>query len=60
VLISGRKQRMNPQMKKELKKRSVIEPVINHLKKDGKLGRNYLMSELGDKTNPLLVLQGTV
>jgi transposase, IS5 family len=36
---------MTPQMEKELKRRSAIEPVIGHMKTDGKLGRNYLMSE---------------
>ena len=45
---------MTPQMEKELKRRSAIEPVIGHMKTDGKLGRNYLMSELGDKINALL------
>ena len=54
VLISGRKRGMTPQMEKELKRRSAIEPVIGHMKTDGKLGRNYLMSELGDRINALL------
>jgi len=54
VLISGRKRGMTPQMKKELKRRSAIEPVIGHMKTDGKLGRNYLLGELGDKINALL------
>ena len=54
VLISGRKRGMTPQMEKELKRRSAIEPVIGHMKTDCKLGRNYLMSELGDKINALL------
>jgi IS5 family transposase len=44
---------MTPQMKKELKRRSAIEPVIGHMKTDGKLGRNYLLGELGDKINAL-------
>lgn len=45
---------MTPQMKKELKRRSAVEPVIGHMKADGKLGRNYLLGELGDKINALL------
>ena len=45
---------MTPQMKKELKRRSAVEPVIGHMKTDGKLGRNYLLGELGDKINALL------
>ncbi len=54
VLISGRRRGMTPQMKKELKRRSAVEPVIGHMKTDGKLGRNYLLGELGDKINALL------
>jgi transposase, IS5 family len=54
ILISGQKRGMTPQMKKELKRRSAIEPVIGHMKMDGKLGRNYLLGELGDKINALL------
>jgi transposase, IS5 family len=30
------------------------EPAIGHVKADGKLGRNYLLGELGDKINALL------
>lgn len=41
-------------MTKELKRRSAIEPVIGHMKAGGKLGRNYLLGELGDKINALL------
>ena len=54
VLISGRRQGMTPQMKKELKRRSAVEPVIGHMKTDGKLGRNYLLGTLGDTINALL------
>ena len=54
VLISGRRRGMTPQMKKELKGRSAVEPVIGHMKTDGKLGRNYLLGGLGDKINALL------
>lgn len=54
VLISGRRRGLTPQMKKELKRRNAIEPVIGHMKNDGKLGRNYLSGVLGDKINALL------
>jgi IS5 family transposase len=54
ILISGRRRGLTPQMKKELKRRSAIEPVIGHMKSDGKLGRNYLSGILGDKINALL------
>lgn len=54
VLISGSKRGLTAQMKKELKRRSAIEPVIGHMKSDGKLGRNHLLGALGDKINALL------
>lgn len=54
VFISGRRRGVTPQIKKELKRRSAIEPVIGHMKADGKLGRNHLLGELGDKVNALL------
>jgi hypothetical protein len=54
VLISGRRQGMTPQMKKELKRRSAVEPAIGHMKTDGKLGHNYLLGGLGDTINVLL------
>ena len=54
VLISGRRRGLTPQMKKELKRRSAVEPVIGHLKEDGKLGRNWLKGRIGDKINALL------
>jgi IS5 family transposase len=54
VLISGRRRGLTPQMKKELLRRNALEPVIGHMKTDGKLGRNYLLGKLGDKINALL------
>lgn len=53
VFKAGQK-RLAPQIKKEMKRRSAIEPVIGHLKNDGHLGRNYLKGTLGDKINAIL------
>ncbi len=52
-------------IKKELKRRSVVEAIIGHLKVDGPLGRNWLKRALGYKINVLLStvgqnLRGTV
>jgi IS5 family transposase len=41
-------------MKRELKRRSAIEPMIGHAKNDGRLGRNQLLGHHGDKINALL------
>lgn len=49
-------QRKRPaSLKRLLKRRSAIEPVIGHSKQDHGLGRNYLRGELGDQLNALLV-----
>lgn len=43
VYISGQKRGIKSRrLKKSLKRRQAIEPVIRHLKSDGHLGRNYL------------------
>ena len=54
VYRSGQKRGVFGTIKKELRRRSVIEPVIRHLKSDGRLGRNYLKGTLGDQQNALL------
>jgi IS5 family transposase len=45
-------------MKRELKRRSAIEPMIGHAKTDGRLGRNHLLGQDGDKINALLAAAG--
>ena len=57
VFKSGQK-RLPPQIKRELKRRSVIEAVIGHMKNDHHLGRNYLKGNLGDQMNSLLTAAG--
>jgi IS5 family transposase len=54
IFISGRKRGVTPQMKRELKRRSAIEPAIGYMKTDGKLDRNHLVGVLGNKINALL------
>ena len=60
VFISGRRRGMTPQMKGELKRRSAIEPVIGQMKAEGKLDRNYLAGELGEKSMPCCVELGII
>ncbi len=45
-------------LKRALKRRNAIEPVIGHLKNDGLLGRNYLKGEHGDALNAILAGAG--
>ena len=59
VFISGQKRGIKTQrLKRSLKRRQAIEPVIGHLKADGLLGRNYLKGTQGDQFNVLLSCAG--
>jgi len=53
VYISGRK--LSGTLKRLLRRRSAIEPVIGHLKQDHRMKRNYLQGKEGDQINALLV-----
>ena len=44
----------SPAQRRELKRRNAIEPVIGHMKSDGRLGRNFLKGALGDAMNAVL------
>jgi transposase, IS5 family len=54
VFRSGQKRGVFGTIKRELKRRSAIEPVIGHMKNDGHLGRNYLKGRHGDAANAVL------
>jgi IS5 family transposase len=58
VFISGQKRGVHGVIKRELKRRSAIEPVIGHLKDDGHLGRNFLKGRHGDRNNAVLSAVG--
>jgi transposase, IS5 family len=58
VFISGQKRRVTPKIKRELRRRSAIEPVIGHLKSEHRMGRNYLWHREGDATNAVLAAVG--
>jgi IS5 family transposase len=59
VYISGQKRGIRTQrLKRSLKRRQAIEPVIGHLKSDGLLGRNYLKGTEGDQMNVMLSCAG--
>lgn len=49
---------MTPKIKRELRRRSAIEPVIGHLKSEHRMGRNYLWHRAGDATNAILAAAG--
>ena len=58
VFISGQKRGVFGVIKRELRRRSAIEPVIGHMKSDGHLGRCHLKGREGDAANLLLTAVG--
>lgn len=58
VYISGQKRGVTGKIKRWLKRRTVVEPIIGHAKNDGLLGRNWLKDRAGDRSNALLAAAG--
>jgi transposase, IS5 family len=58
VFIAGQKRRMTPKIKREMRRRSAVEPVIGHLKSEHRMGRNYLWHRQGDAINAILAAAG--
>ena len=54
VLVSRPRRPLTRALKRVLRRRNAIEPLIGHMKEDGWLGRNHLKGEQGDKVNALL------
>jgi len=57
--FSGQKSGVTRTIRRELRRRSAIEPEIGHVKNDGHLGRCYLQGQIDDAINVLLVAVGT-
>lgn len=58
VFISGQKRGVTAKIKRELRRRSAVEPVIGHLKAEHRMGRNYLWFTQGDAANAVLAAAG--
>jgi transposase, IS5 family len=58
VFISGQKRGVFGIIKRELRRRSAIEPIIGHMKIDGHLGRCHLKGRDGDAANVILTAIG--
>ena len=58
VFISGQRKGLTESLKKQLKRRSAIEPMIGHMKQEGKLGLCRLKGIIGDQINALLTGAG--
>jgi transposase, IS5 family len=58
VYISGQRRRVTGTIKRELRRRSAVEPFIGHAKAEHRMGRNYLAGTLGDAANAILAAAG--
>lgn len=54
VWIAGAKRAVTAAIHRKLKRRNAVEPVIGHMKSDGRLARNFLKGIEGDAMNALL------
>ena len=58
VFTSGQKRGVTAQIQRALRRRSVVEPVIGHLKAEHGMDRNRLARRAGDAANALLAAIG--
>jgi len=58
VYTSRQKRRMTPAIKREMKRRAAVEPIIGHLKEEHRMDRNYLAHRHGDANNAVLAAVG--
>jgi len=58
IYTAGQKRRMTPAIKREMRRRAAIEPVIGHIKNEHRMGRNYLAYSQGDAINAILAAAG--
>jgi IS5 family transposase len=58
IYTSKQKRRVTPQIKREMRRRAAVEPVIGHLKEDHRMDRNYLAHRQGDFNNAVLAAAG--
>ncbi len=58
VWISGQVRHVTKLIRREMRRRAAVEPVIGHLKDDHRLRRNYLKGRDGDRINAVLAAAG--
>ncbi len=54
VSTAGKKRPVTPAIKRQMRQRSAVEPVIGHIKAEHRMGRNYLASKQGGAVNAIL------
>jgi hypothetical protein len=58
VWISGQVRRVTKAIRREMRRRAAVEPVIGHLKDDHRMRRNHLKGRGGDRINAVLAAAG--
>nr|WP_245570184.1 transposase [Bradyrhizobium ottawaense] len=58
VWISGQVRRVTASIRREMKRRAAVEPVIGHVKTEHRMDRNHLKGRLGDRTYAVLAAVG--
>jgi IS5 family transposase len=58
VCITGQVRRVTRPIRREMKRRAAVDPVIGHLKAEHRLARNNLKGRDGDRINPILAAAG--
>ncbi|TIP78655.1 MAG: IS5 family transposase, partial [Mesorhizobium sp.] len=58
VHVAGYKRGLTKVVKRALRRRAAVEPVIGHLKSDHRMGRNFLAFSQGDANNAVLAAVG--
>lgn len=58
VWISGQVRRVTKAIRREMRRRAAVEPVIGHLKTDHRMDRNHLKGRDGDCINAVLAAAG--
>ena len=58
VWISGQARRVTATIRREMKRRAAVEPVIGHMKAEHRMDRNHLKGREGDRINAVLAAAG--
>ena len=58
VYVAGQKRGLTAAIKRALRRRSAVEPVIGHLKSEHRIDRNHLVGSAGDAINAVLAAAG--
>jgi len=58
VWISGQVRRVTKTIRREMRRRAAIEPVIGHIKAEHRMERSYLKGRDGDRANAVLAAAG--